>query len=169
MSILFEPNEMNGMKLKNRFVRSATHEAMAALDGTIKDQLLHCMADLVLGEVGLVITGHAHVTREGQAGLRQMGAYSDSMIAGLQQVSSVVHENGGVVAIQLAHAGIRGIGKNEYAALGPSNLSKEGAKVAAAMTDEDIQRTVKAFGDAAARSVAAGTPSARVRWQCAVL
>lgn len=156
MSILFEANEMNGMKLKNRFVRSATHEAMAALDGTIKDQLLHCMADLVLGEVGLVITGHAHVTREGQAGLRQMGVYSDSMIAGLQQVSSVVHENGGVVAIQLAHAGIRGIGKNEYAALGPSNLSKEGAKVAAAMTDEDIQRTVKAFGDAAARSVAAG-------------
>jgi len=154
--MLFEPTEINGMRLNNRFVRSATHEAMATLDGTVKDQLLQYMADLVQGEVGLIITGHAHVTREGQAGLRQMGAYSDAMIAGLQQVSSVVHENGGVVAIQLAHAGIRGIGKNEYAALGPSNLSKEGIKVAAAMTPKDIQRTVKAFGDAAERSVAAG-------------
>lgn len=156
MSRLFEPTMINGLKLKNRFVRSATHEAMANLDGTVKDQLLRCMAELVRGEVGLIITGHAHVVREGQAGPRQMGVYSDAMIDGLQRVSSVVHENGGVVAIQLAHAGIRGIGKNEYAALGPSNLSKEGGKVAAAMTIEDIQRTVKAFGNAAERSVQAG-------------
>jgi 2,4-dienoyl-CoA reductase-like NADH-dependent reductase (Old Yellow Enzyme family) len=129
---------------------------MAHLDGTVKDQLLQYMAALVQGEVGLIITGHAHVSMEGQAGLRQMGAYSDAMISGLQQVSSVVHENGGVVAIQLAHAGIRGIGKNGYAALVPSNLSKAGVKVAAAMTVKDIQGTVKAFGDAAERSVAAG-------------
>ncbi len=156
MSILFKPTVINGMQLKNRFVRSATHEAMADLDGTVKDQLLQYMLDLVRGEVGLIITGHAHVLREGQAGPRQMGAYSDAMIDGLKRVCSVIHENGGVVAIQLAHAGIRGIGKKEYAALGPSNLSKEGLKVATAMTAEDIQRTVKAFGDAAERSVAAG-------------
>lgn len=156
MSILFEPTVINGMRLKNRFVRSATHEAMADLDGTVKDQLLQYMAELARGEVGLIITGHAHVLKEGQAGLRQMGAYSDAMIDGLKRVCSVIHENGGVVAIQLAHAGIRGIGKNEYAALGPSNLSKEGLKVAAAMSAEDIQRTVKAFGDAAERSVQAG-------------
>ncbi len=153
---LFEPTVIKGMQLKNRFVRSATHEAMADLDGTVKDQLLQCMAELVRGEVGLIITGHAHVVREGQAGPRQMGVYSDAMNDGLKRVCSVIHENGGVVAIQLAHAGIRGIGKNEYAALGPSNLSKEGAKVAAAMTTEDIKRTVKAFGDAAERSVIAG-------------
>ena len=34
------------MKLKNRFVRSAIHEAMAELDGTVKNQLLDCMAEL---------------------------------------------------------------------------------------------------------------------------
>ena len=105
MSILFEPTVINGMQLKNRFVRSATHEAMADFDSTVKDQLLQCMAELARGEVGLIITGHAHVVREGQAGLRQMGAYSDAMIDGLKRVSSVIHENGGVVAIQLAHAG----------------------------------------------------------------
>ena len=150
------------MKLKNRFVRSATHEAMAELDGTIKDQLLDCMAELVRGEVGLVITGHAHVIREGQAGVRQMGVYSDAMIDGLKRISSVAHENGGIVAIQLAHAGNRGKGKNEYAALGPSDLFIDGIKKASAMTLDDIKRTVKAFGEAAERSVKSGFDAVQI-------
>jgi len=144
------------MKLKNRFVRSATHEAMAELDGTVKDQLLDCMAELVRGQVGLVITGHSHVTMEGQAGARQMGVYSDAMIDSLKRVSSVVHENGGVVAIQLAHAGSRGKGKDKFPALGPADFSIDGIKKASAMTTDDIKRTVKAFGEAAVRSVKAG-------------
>lgn len=144
------------MKIKNRFVRSATHEAMAEFDGTVKDQLLGCMAELALGEVGLVITGHAHVTREGQAGPRQMGIYSDAMIDGLKRVALAVHENGGLVAVQLAHAGQRGIGKDNYAPLGPSDVFEKDVKKTSAMTIDDIKRTVKAFGDAAQRSVKSG-------------
>jgi 2,4-dienoyl-CoA reductase-like NADH-dependent reductase (Old Yellow Enzyme family) len=162
MPRLFESTEINGMKLKNRFVRSATHEAMAELDGTVKDQLLDCMAELVRGEVGLVITGHAHVIREGQAGVRQMGVYSDAMIDGLERISSVAHENGGIVAIQLAHAGNRGKGKNEYAALGPSDLFIGGIKKASAMILDDIKRTVKAFGEAAERSVKSGFDAVQI-------
>ena len=162
MPELFESTEINWMKLKNRFVRSATHEAMAELDGTVKDQLLDCMAELVRGQVGLVITGHAHVTREGQAGARQMGVYSDAMVDGLKRVSSAVHENGGVVAIQLAHAGNRGKGKNEFSALGPSDLFIEGIKKASAMTVDDIKRTAKAFGEAAERSVKAGFDAVQI-------
>jgi len=156
MPKLFEPTEINGLKLKNRFVRSATHEAMAELDGTVKDQLLDCMVELTRGQVGLVITGHAHVLIEGQAGPRQMGVYSDAMIDGLKRIPAVVHENGGVVAIQLAHAGNRGTGKDGSAILGPSDLFIEGEKKASAMTLDDIKRTVKAFGEAAKRSVKAG-------------
>ena len=156
MSNLFEATEINGMKVKNRFVRSATYEAMAELDGKVKEQLLDYMAELVLGEVGLVITGHAHVTLEGQAGDRQMGIYSDAMIDGLKRVTSTVHENGGVVAIQLAHAGIRGIGKEQYSAIGPSDVFEEGVKKASAMTDVDINRTIQSFGDAADRAVKSG-------------
>ncbi len=68
MPRLFETTRINGLALKNRFVRSATYEAMAGLDGSVKESLLAWMADLVKGEVGLVITGHAHVALEGQAG-----------------------------------------------------------------------------------------------------
>ena len=156
MAALFEQTEINGMKLRNRFVRSATYEAMADLDGKAKDQLLDTMAQLVHGEVGLLITGHAYVTREGQAGPRQMGISSDTMIDSLKRVTTVVHENGGVVAVQLAHAGMRGIGGNEHPALGPSDWVVDGVKKASAMTRADINRTITAFGDAAARAVSSG-------------
>ncbi len=69
-STMFESSKTNGMELKNRFVRSATYEAMAGLDGVVNEKLLGCMGNLARGDVGLVITGHAHVTLEGQAGPR---------------------------------------------------------------------------------------------------
>ncbi len=144
------------MKIKNRFVRSATYEAMAGLDGTVQDQLCEYMDNLSRGEVGLIITGHAHVTLEGQAGPRQMGIYSDAMIDGLRRMVSIVHENGEVIAVQLAHAGQQGIGTGEYTALGPSDVFADGVKKASAMTVDDINRTVIAFGDAAERAVKAG-------------
>jgi 2,4-dienoyl-CoA reductase-like NADH-dependent reductase (Old Yellow Enzyme family) len=144
------------MEIKNRFVRSATYEAMAGLDGTAKNTLLNCMANLAQGEVGLVITGHAHVSLEGQAGPKQMGIFSDEMIAGLKQVALAVQENGGVVAVQLAHAGMRGIGRDAHAPMGPSDVVEKGVKKAVAMTADDIKKTVQAFGDAAQRAVRAG-------------
>ncbi len=162
MSRLFESTTINGMTLKNRFVRSATYEAMAGPDGRVNDKLLSCMAHLVLGEIGLVITGHAHVTREGQAGPRQMGIYSDAMIDGLKQVASAVHEHGGRVAVQLAHAGKNGIGKDQYAPLGPSDVIVDGSKKASAMTVDDIERTVTAFGDAAQRAVNSGFDAVQI-------
>ncbi|MBW2641603.1 MAG: NADH:flavin oxidoreductase [Deltaproteobacteria bacterium] len=162
MSRLFEFTEINGMTIKNRFVRSATYEAMAGLDGNVNEQFLSCMAELALGEVGLIITGHAHVTREGQAGPRQMGTYSDAMIDSLKRVTSTVHEKGGLVAVQLAHAGKNGIGKDDYAPLGPSDVFEEGVKKASAMTVDEIERTVKAFGDAAQRSVKSGFDAVQI-------
>jgi 2,4-dienoyl-CoA reductase-like NADH-dependent reductase (Old Yellow Enzyme family) len=162
MSILFESTKINGMKIKNRFVRSATHEAMAGLDGSVTDQLLNCMSKLAHGDVGLVITGQAYVTREGQAGPRQMGIYSDEMIDSLKQLTSTVHDNGSLVAVQISHAGKRGIGKDDYAPLCPSDVFEEGTKKASGMTVDDIQQTVKAFGDAAQRSVKAGFDAVQI-------
>jgi len=156
MSKLFEPGMINGMTLKNRFVRSATYEAMATLDGIAKDTLLAYMARLAQGDVGLIITGHTHVTLEGQAGPRQLGIYSDAMIDSLKQVAKTVHENGGAVAVQLAHAGMRGIGKNAVAPIGPSDVIEKDIKKASAMGIDDIKRTVKAFGDASQRAVTCG-------------
>ena len=156
VSILFEPADINAMKLKNRFVRSATYEAMAGIDGTVEDRLVTLMAELARGGLGLIITGHTFVTKEGQAGPRQLGIYSDAMIDGLKRLTSAVHQNGSLVAVQLAHAGQRGIGKGGDAALGPSAWVESDVQKASEMTSDDIKRTITAFGDASERAVKAG-------------
>ena len=105
MSVPFEPTIINGMSLANRFVRSATWEGMAATDGTCTGRLTDMMAKLAEGGVGLIITGHSYVSREGQAGPWQMGIHDDSTLPGLTQMTEAVHRHGGKIAVQLAHAG----------------------------------------------------------------
>ena len=152
----FESNQIGQMTIKNRFVRSATYEALAEKDGRVTPRLLECMAHLAKGGVGLIITGHAYVAKEGQAGPRQLGIYSDAQIEGLTQLVKTVHQNESLVVAQLAHAGQRGIGRGDFSAKGPSDVVVEGKKTAAAMTATDIQNTIHAFGDAADRAVQAG-------------
>jgi 2,4-dienoyl-CoA reductase-like NADH-dependent reductase (Old Yellow Enzyme family) len=53
---------------------------MATEDGSCTRQLIDCMVHLANGGVGLIITGHAYVSAEGQAGSRQLGVYSSGTI-----------------------------------------------------------------------------------------
>jgi 2,4-dienoyl-CoA reductase-like NADH-dependent reductase (Old Yellow Enzyme family) len=48
-NLLFTPMEINGMQLKNRFVRSATYEHMAAEDGKATDQLINFYSTKIMG------------------------------------------------------------------------------------------------------------------------
>ena len=73
MSKLFEASEINGMKLSNRIVRSATWEGMAADDGACTPKLIGLMTELAKGGVGLIVSSHAYVSPEGQAGPWQLG------------------------------------------------------------------------------------------------
>jgi len=84
MPKLFEETAINGMKLRNRFVRSATWEGMAADDGTVTPQLTDCMINLALGGVGLIISSHAYVHPRGQAGPWQLGVNKEDLIPGLK-------------------------------------------------------------------------------------
>ncbi len=95
MSILFESGEINGMKLRNRFVRSATWEGMATPEGAVTPKLIETMTLLAKGGVGLIISSHAYVRPDGQATPWQIGVYEDRLIDGLRQVTEAVHEADG--------------------------------------------------------------------------
>jgi len=95
VSILFESTEINGMTIKNRFVRSATWAGMAGDDGSCTPKLVELMVKLAEGGVGLIITGHAYVSKRGQASPWQLGIYKDELIPGLQEITDAVHEKGG--------------------------------------------------------------------------
>lgn len=157
MSILFEETEINGMKLANRFVRSATWEGMAADDGSVTPKLTQTMVNLAEGGVGLIISGHTYVSPEGQAGPWQMGIYKDELVDGLKAMTDAVHQAGGKIVAQLAHAG-------HFA---PKAITKQPPHVASdfdglsksprhELTKADIENLVNAFADAAKRAKAAG-------------
>jgi 2,4-dienoyl-CoA reductase-like NADH-dependent reductase (Old Yellow Enzyme family) len=157
MSRLFEYGEINGMVLRNRFVRSATWEGMATDEGACTPELISLMARLAEGGVGLIITGHAYVRQEGQAGPWQLGVYKDDLIPGLREMTQAVHEKGGRIVLQLAHAGFYAIekltGKMPFAFSLVEGLSKSPRKE---MTTKDIQTVVQAFSQAAIRGKEAG-------------
>jgi len=99
------------MALSNRFVRSATWEGMAADNGAVTPGLVKLMTDLAQGGVGLIISSHAYVSKEGQAGPWQLGVYADDLLSGLRKMTEAVHDRGGKIALQLAHAGYHANGK----------------------------------------------------------
>ncbi|NIA05082.1 MAG: NADH:flavin oxidoreductase [Proteobacteria bacterium] len=105
MSKLFEASLINGLNLKNRFIRSATWEGMATVDGAVTPKLVQTMIDLARGGVGLIISGHSYISPAGQGSPWQLGIYKDELIPGLKGLTGAVHENGGKILMQLAHAG----------------------------------------------------------------
>ncbi len=157
MSKLFEATEINGMKLANRFVRSATWEGMAEDDGSVTPRLIDLMTQLAEGQVGLIISGHAYIKPEGQAGIKQLGIYKDELIDGLRQMTQAVHHQDGRIVLQMAHSGcMADPNLTGQAPLGPFNVEGFSKFPCKAMTVRDIQELIEAFGQAARRAKEAG-------------
>ncbi len=151
MPKLFETTSINTMNLSNRFVRSATWEGMADKEGFCTPQLIKIMENLAKGDIGLIITGHAYVSREGQATPWQLGAYSRELIPSLNQMTDAVHKSEGKIILQLAHAGCyAAVNLTGEEALGPSVIeNNKKSPICREMTKDDIQRITDAFGKGA--------------------
>ncbi len=105
MSILFTPIRIGSVTVPNRFVRSATHDFMADDEGFVTEAHVELYSRLAEGEVGLIITGHAHVQPSGKASPRQMAVFDDRFVEGLTRIPAAVHRFPSLVFLQIAHAG----------------------------------------------------------------
>jgi 2,4-dienoyl-CoA reductase-like NADH-dependent reductase (Old Yellow Enzyme family) len=159
MSLLFSPIKIGDMEIKNRFVRSATYEGMALETGKVTDRLIKKYRVLARGEAGLIITGLMFVQPLGRGLKYQTGIQSDDMIPGLKRLVDAVHEEGGKIAFQIAHAGRQSskevLGETP---MGPSNKVRDPVYFfkPRAMTEAKIQETIESFGTAARRAAEAG-------------
>jgi 2,4-dienoyl-CoA reductase-like NADH-dependent reductase (Old Yellow Enzyme family) len=164
MPELFESSRIKDVVLPNRFVRSATWEGMATEKGEVTEQLCGLMQRLARGGVGLIITGHAYVLPGGQAGPWQLGVDSDRLVPGLSDMAGAVHEAGGRVVLQLAHAGCQAPGKlTGQDPAGPSALDKEADGFACReMRDAEIAEVREAFAAAALRAQKAGLDGVQI-------
>jgi NADH:flavin oxidoreductases, Old Yellow Enzyme family len=159
----FETTRIRSLTLPNRFVRSATWEGLAGDDGSVTPALAARMAELARGGVGLIISGHAFVSREGQAGLKQLGVYGEELAAGLAGMALAVHEAGGRMALQLAHAGAQAnTALSSLPAVGPSDLSAEGQPACRELDAAGIAGLVAAFARAAALAKRAGYDAVQI-------
>lgn len=157
MSILFEQTQINGMSLSNRFVRSATWEGMAADDGSVTGKLIDTMVGLAEGGVGLIITGHAYIRPEGQAGQWQLGVYKDEQVNGLKEMVTAVHNSGGKIIMQLAHSGnMAREALTGHPAMVVSDFEGLSSSPRREMTKKDIEELISAFGEATRRAKEAG-------------
>lgn len=163
MPELFETTQIGSMKLSNRFVRSATWEGLAREDGGVTQELIDRMTELARGRVGLIVSGHAFVRPEGQAGPRQMGIHDDTMLPGLRSMCEAVHAEGGVIACQLAHAGCRAATPlTGLEAVGPSSVPGLEGAVCREMTEEDIAGFERSFAEGAERAKKAGFDAVQI-------
>jgi len=161
MSILFEPMKIKTMELRNRFVRSATHDGCADETGHVSDKQVKLFEELADGGVGLIVTGLAYVHSSGQLSPVQNSVADDDCVPGLQRLAAAVHDRGGAIAVQLVHTGseaARFLKARDEQAIAPSivpddPLLSEGYR---SMTEDEIWDIIRAFGDAARRVREAG-------------
>jgi 2,4-dienoyl-CoA reductase-like NADH-dependent reductase (Old Yellow Enzyme family) len=160
---LFETTMIKSLTLPNRFVRSATWEGLAGDDGFVTPRLIDVAVQLAKGGAGLIISGHAYVSREGQAGSWQLGVYSDTLVPGLTEMVKAVHDCGGKIAMQLAHAGSRAASRlSGLDPMGPSTAEFEGKQVGLEMTKKDIEQVAQTFAAAALRARTAGFDAVQI-------
>lgn len=159
MSILFTPKAIGNIVVKNRFVHSATYEAMASPSGEVTEEVLRRYQKLSRGGVGLIIPGHMYVHPEGKAGKSQTGIHSDDMVPGLTRLAEAAHSGGARVFFQITHAGAQTSGKLiGRRPMGPSDTPIDPVTRShpAKMTEEEIAAVIRAFAEAARRAAEAG-------------
>ena len=159
MADIFTPWQIKDLTIPNRLVRSATWEGLAEPDGTPTHELILATADLAEGGVGLIITGFAFVQPTGLGQLHQTGAHIDAMVGPLTRISDGVHKSGGLVAMQIVHAGgqtkAKWIGQNPMGPTGMVSPTYEG-EVVVELSRDQIEDIIDDFARAAARVKAAG-------------
>jgi len=151
MKSLYENITLGGIEVRNRFVRSATHEGFSA-DGSITDDIINLYTEMAQQEVGLIITSGIEVTEE-VVFPSSMKINEDVCIEPLQKITDSVHEAGGKIVSQLLHGGTFIFTQPDYEPQGPSAIQDRFSQITAKeMTKEDIKSIVARFADAAYRA-----------------
>jgi len=156
--MLFEPIEIAGLHIQNRFVRSATHEWLAGEDGTPTPAIGDMYEELAKYEVGLIISGYSYVNPAGKSSQCQQGIYDDRFIEPYRQITERVHKYGSKIALQIVHGGRQSLVTPEYPhTLAPSAVKDSSSGTTPqAMTEDQIQQTIEDFAQAVRRAHAAG-------------
>ncbi|CAC9974710.1 alkene reductase [Flavobacterium panici] len=101
---LFEPYELSGNQLANRFLMAPMTRSRASQPGDIPNAL---MAEYYAqrSTAGIIITEATQVSLQGKGYANTPGIYSKQQIEGWKLITNAVHQNGSKIFLQLWHVG----------------------------------------------------------------
>jgi len=148
---LLDPFKVKGLTLRNRIVMPPMHTGLATTEGAVTEKLINHYV-LRSEALGLLIVEHSYVSLEGKLSERQVGIHNDSLILGLEKLSSSIHATGTPVVIQINHAGR--VASREVT--GKQPVAPSLGENARELKGEDLEALAEAFGMAAERAMRAG-------------
>lgn len=162
MKLIKESLKVNNIKINNRIVMPPM--ATSKSDGGKVNQNLVDYYDEKSkgGYIGLIITEHAFVSKEGMANSGQVSISNNNDIEGLKKIVDAIHNNGSKVIAQISHAGssanpkVTGLDIISASAVVNNGYTGKTDIVPNEMNKNDISRVVKCFVDASRRAKEAG-------------
>ena len=164
MKKLYEPVEVGGLSLRNRFIRSATFEyAFNNETGEFSSRLMPIYEKLAGNGVAAIITGMVGVDKNSRAAPAMVGAYRESFVPEMAKIIPRVHALDSKVIVQINHCGKKA-GQRDGGGLplGPSDSEGEEGKTAVGMTHDDIRSVVDSFARIAVRCREAGADAVQI-------
>lgn len=168
MSQLFSPFDLRGARLENRIVVSPMCQ-YSAVDGVPNDWHLVHLGSLARGGAALVFTEATAVCPEGRISPADTGIWDDAQQEAWARIVDLVHREGALAGMQLAHAGRKassqppfvgrgGVPDDEggWEPLAPSPIAFGSLRTPREMSAEEIAAVPSLFAAAARRAVTAG-------------
>ena len=154
---IFEEVQLKNLKLKNRIIRGSVGDLCGLIDGKINEESLKLYNQLSDDGVGLIITGCANVADYYQMeNLNNFRIDKDEYIPEYQKLTSLVHNNGAKILMQIFHVGgVTQVKTDKIYA--PSSIKIPSTnRTSNEMSKDDILRIEQNFVDAAVRAQKAG-------------
>jgi len=152
----------NKVELRNRFVLAPLTHVSSNADGTISDVEIDYMEQRSK-DVGLAISAASNVTDLGKAFPGQPSVARDSDLDGLKRLAEAMKKNGAKAIVQIHHGGAQALPRltpnGDVVAPSPIILQSFDEKEehhVREITQEEIEDTIKAFGEATRRVIEAG-------------
>lgn len=102
-SLLFTPEKIGPLTLKNRTIRSAAFENMATNNSPSK-MLYDYHTSVAKGGIGMTTLAYASVTQSGLSFADQLWL-REEIISDLKKITDAIHKEGAAASIQIGHCG----------------------------------------------------------------
>lgn len=162
---IFKPITVNRTVFKNRVVMTPMGTNYGEPDGQMSYQHINYYRLRAKGGTGLIIVENANVDfPTGSNGTSQIRIDHDCFMPRLYKLTDTIHDEGGMVAIQINHAGASASSaRTGVQPVSSSNVpSKDGGEEPRPLTKEEMEVIVKKYGEAAKRAVTAGFDAVEV-------